>query len=339
MQQRNLILVPAMSALVFVPASASSAHSTSCIAKPNGQVPPGQHWYYRTDRVTSRQCWYIGPQNFNAQKSATKQPSDTRTLPVASPHAKRLATTAPPVAHAADAAEPDVVLPAAPVLAEPAKSPDVPPSQPTLVETPRSADATGPLASATNDAAESQSPVNAQTSHIGAAAQAEVGRPSSLIVVTLALLAMVGPVFHAARWLRRRNASDRQGLGQVACAFTPESDSEPAERYIPPTKPLKQAEKEVALALQQLLNDTHTKSNVEPFQQTEQIAHELQQLLNEAQKKQDTQPRGQTEQLTEALNILRGRVGTQVELHNGQPTSATDEPIRSRDLLLANQRN
>jgi hypothetical protein len=338
MQQRNLILVRAMSALVFVAASASNAHSTSCIAKPNGQVPPGQHWYYRTDRVTSRQCWYIGPQNFNAQKSATKQSSDTRTLPVASPHAKRLATTAPPVAHAV-VAETDVVLPAAPVFSEPAKSPDVPLLQPTLVETPRSADATGPLASATDDAAESQSPVNGQTSHIAAAAQAEVGRPSSLIVVTLALLAMVGPVFHAARWLRRRKASDRHGLGQAACAFTPESDSEPAERYIPPTKPLKQAEKEVALALQQLLNDTQTKANVEPFQQTEQLAQELQQLLNEAQKKQDTQPRGQTEQLTEALNILRGRVGNQVGLHNGQPTSATDEPIRSRDLLLANQRS
>jgi len=39
MQQRNLILVRAMSALVFVAASASNAHSTSCIAKPNGQAP------------------------------------------------------------------------------------------------------------------------------------------------------------------------------------------------------------------------------------------------------------------------------------------------------------
>ena len=113
MQPRNLILVPAMSALVFVPASTSNARATSCLAKPNGQVPAGQHWYYRTDRFTNRQCWYIGPQNFNAQKSATKQSSATHTLPVASPHAKRLATTAPPVAHAVDVAEPDVVLPAA----------------------------------------------------------------------------------------------------------------------------------------------------------------------------------------------------------------------------------
>lgn len=44
------------------------------------------------------------------------------------------------------------------------------------------------------------------------------------------------------------------------------------------------AEKEVVLALQQLLNDTQTKSNVEPFDQTEQLAQELQQLLYEAKK-------------------------------------------------------
>jgi hypothetical protein len=49
---------------------------------------------------------------------------------------------------------------------------------------------------------------------------------------------------------------------------------------------LKQAEKEVALALQQLLNDTQTNSNVESLDQTEQLAQELQQLLNEAQTKQ-----------------------------------------------------
>jgi hypothetical protein len=158
-------------------------------------------------------------------------------------------------------------------------------------------------------------------------------------VISLALLAMVGPVYHAARWLRRRKASDQQGLGEPPRVFNPESDSEPAARYIPHTKPLEQAEREVALALQQLLDDTQTKSKVEPFHQTEQLAQEVQQLLNEAQKKQDAKPRGQTEQLTEALNILRDRVGNRVELHNGQPTSATDEPIRSRDLLLANQRN
>ena len=351
MQQRRLTLVPPMFGLVLVAASTSNVNAVSCIAKPNGQAPQGQHWFYRTDRVTHRQCWYLAPQNADAQKSATKQLSSTRTPPAAPRHAQRSTAAAPHVAHAASAAETDVPPPAAAALAEAAKLSDVPPSfapapQPTLAESSRSADATGFVpAPATNDAEEPQSPVNAQTSQVATAAQAAVEAPSSLIVVTLALLTMVGPVFHAARWLRRRKTSDRQGLGQAGPvtvflrAWTPDSDSETAARYIPPPQPLKQAEKEVALALQQLLNDTQTKSNVEPLDQTEQLAQELQQLLNEEQTKQYAKARGQTEQLAEALNTLRDRASQRVERHHGQLASATDGPLRSRDLLLANQRN
>jgi hypothetical protein len=65
----------------------------------------------------------------------------------------------------------------------------------------------------------------------------------------------------------------------------------------------------------------------------------LQQLPNEAQTKQYAKARGQTEQLAEALNILRDRASQRVERHHGQLASATDGPLRSRDLLLANQRN
>jgi hypothetical protein len=343
MQWRKLALVPPMFGLVLVAASTSNVNAVSCIAKPNGQAPQGQHWFYRTDRVTHRQCWYLAPQNADAQKSATKQLSSTRKLPAAPRHAQRPTAAAPQVAHAASAAATNVPPPAAAALADAAKLPDVPPPfaaapQPTLAHPSRSADATGPvLAPATNDAEEPQSPVNAQTSQVATAAQAPVEAPSSLIVVTLALLTMVGPVFHAARWLRRRKASNRQALGQAGPAT--DSDSETAVRYIPPPQSLKQAEKEVALALQQLLKDTQTKSNVEPLDQTERLAQELQQLLNEAQTKQYAKARGQTEQLAEALNTLRDRASQGVERHHDQPTSATDELLRSRDLLLANQRN
>jgi hypothetical protein len=160
-----------------------------------------------------------------------------------------------------------------------------------------------------------------------------------LIVITLALLTMVGPVYHAARWLRRRKASDRWGLVPVTVlprTSTPDSGSETGARYIPLPQPLKQAEKEVGLALQQLLDDTQTKSNVESLDQTGQVAHELQQLLNEAQTKQSAS--SQTEQLTDALNVLRDRHSQRVERHQGQPASAKDAPLRSRDLFLANHR-
>jgi hypothetical protein len=35
------------------------------------------------------------------------------------------------------------------------------------------------------------------------------------------------------------------------------------------------------------------------------------------------------------LNNVRDRVNHRVEIHHSQPTSATDGPLRSRDLLLA----
>jgi len=307
-----------MFGLVLVAVSASNVNAVNCIAKPNGQPSQGQHWFYRTDRVTQRQCWYLAPQNADAQKSATKRLSSTHKLPAAPRRAQRPTAAAPQVVNVASAAETDVPAPAA-------KLSDVPPSialapQPTLAES-SSAEATSPVP-ATNDAEEPQSPINAQASQVSTAAQAGGEAPSSLIVITLALLTMVGPVYHAARWLRRRKASDRWGLTGA--------------RYIPPPQPLKQAEKEVALALQQLLDDTQTKSNVESLDQTGQVAQELQQLLNEAQTKQRAS--SQTEQLTDALNVLRDRDSQPAERHQGQLASAKDAPLRSRDLLLANQR-
>lgn len=345
MQQRRLTLVPPMFGLVLVAVSASNVNAVNCIAKPNGQPSQGQHWFYRTDRVTQRQCWYLAPQNADAHKSATKQ-SSTHKLSAAPRHPQRPTAAAAQAVNAASAAETDVPARAGSALADAAKLSDVPPSialapQPTLAES-SSAEATSPVP-ATNDAEEPQSPINAQASPVAMAAQAGGEAPSSLIVITLALLTMVGPVYHAARWLRRRKASGRWGLGQtVPVTVLPRtstlySDSETGARSIPPPQPLKEAEKEVALALQQLLDDTQTKSNVESLDQTGQVAQELQQLLNEAQTKQ--RAGSQTEQLTDALNVLRDRDNSQrVEPHQGQLASAKDAPLRSRDLLLANQR-
>ena len=345
MQQRRLTLVPPMFGLCLVAVSTSNVNAVNCFAKPNGQPSQGQHWFYRTDRVTQRQCWYLAPQNADAQKSATKQLSSTHKLSAAPRHAQRPTAAAPQVVNTASAAETDVPAPTGAALADAAKLSDLPPSiapapQPTLAES-SSAEATN-LVPATDDAEEPQSPINAQASQVATAAQAGGEAPSSLIVITLALLTMVGPVYHAARWLRRRKASDRWGLGQTVPATvlprtsTPDSDSETGARYIPPPQPLKQAEKEVALALQQLLDDTQTKSNVESLDQTGQVAQELQQLLNEAQTKQRAS--SQAEQLTDALNVLRDRDSQRVERHQGQLASAKDAPLRSRDLLLANKR-
>src|SRR5262245_60024495 len=124
MQQRRLTLVPPMFALVLVAVSSSNVNAVKCIAKPNGQPSQGQHWFYRTDRVTHRQCWYLAPQYADAQKSATKQLSSTNKLSAA----QRPTAAAPQVVNAASAAETDVPPLAGAALADAAKLSDVPPS-------------------------------------------------------------------------------------------------------------------------------------------------------------------------------------------------------------------
>ncbi|WP_407159225.1 hypothetical protein [Bradyrhizobium sp. STM 3557] len=53
------------------PASAAD----DCLTKPKATAPAGQHWYYRSDRATKRQCWYLGDEashgaSLNERKSA-----------------------------------------------------------------------------------------------------------------------------------------------------------------------------------------------------------------------------------------------------------------------------
>jgi len=59
-----LIIVAILGAAVTVPARSSRAQAAAddCLTEPNGAPPQGSHWYYRTDRSTSRRCWYLGPQ-------------------------------------------------------------------------------------------------------------------------------------------------------------------------------------------------------------------------------------------------------------------------------------
>jgi hypothetical protein len=41
----------------------SARAADDCLAKPKGVAPAGQHWYYRSDRPTKRQCWYLGDES------------------------------------------------------------------------------------------------------------------------------------------------------------------------------------------------------------------------------------------------------------------------------------
>jgi hypothetical protein len=51
----GVVASAAATTLHFQPASAAD----ECLSKPKGSAPAGQHWYYRLDRPTKRQCWYL----------------------------------------------------------------------------------------------------------------------------------------------------------------------------------------------------------------------------------------------------------------------------------------
>src|SRR5215213_6136169 len=51
----------------------------SCLARPKGAAPAGGHWFYRIDRATKRNCWYIGDAPANSEPAPTVSPSVSAT--------------------------------------------------------------------------------------------------------------------------------------------------------------------------------------------------------------------------------------------------------------------
>jgi hypothetical protein len=68
MPQRMTIFVTAILVIVVAAVSLTARMSIAqraadeCITKPNSTAPQGSHWYYRVDRATRKQCWYLGPE-------------------------------------------------------------------------------------------------------------------------------------------------------------------------------------------------------------------------------------------------------------------------------------
>ncbi len=60
----NLATMTNLRAQVITTAAEAATQATlaaadSCLSAPKGATPSGSHWYYRIDRVTRRQCWYL----------------------------------------------------------------------------------------------------------------------------------------------------------------------------------------------------------------------------------------------------------------------------------------
>jgi hypothetical protein len=281
MPQHRPTLVPAISVLLSLATicstSAQAAHASECIAKPNGSPPQGEHWYYRTERATKRQCWYLGPEGANIQKGATQAShrpvSDVFGQPVASQRAQRPTALAPPAATEANVP----ARAAPPPWPEAAKLPDVPPTfepppTPALAERQQSVDAIDPVPTPADDPAkESQLPAIARFSPASASAQStgDSDHTLALAMIAFAAIAISGSMFEVTRWLRRRKASNRRELewassnvlhqrARASLDFGPRT---PARNIPPPPKPLDQAER-LAQDLQQILNELQTRPYV-----------------------------------------------------------------------------
>ena len=69
---------------------ATQATADSCLSAPQGTTPSGSHWYYRIDRVTKRQCWYLRESDAADDKFARAAP------PASAPAAAAEEPAAPP---------------------------------------------------------------------------------------------------------------------------------------------------------------------------------------------------------------------------------------------------
>jgi hypothetical protein len=91
----------------------TSRAGTDCLAKPNATPPQGAHWYYRVDRPTQRQCWYLAAEGGRVvQRRERQTDSSVRRIPKTVAQVEEQAaaetTTAAPAAASAAANAPVV---------------------------------------------------------------------------------------------------------------------------------------------------------------------------------------------------------------------------------------
>jgi hypothetical protein len=75
-------------ATIFIVTVQGARAADECLEKPNAPSPQGSHWYYRLDRTTNRQCWYLGSERGKVaplarQDTAPARPSSKMSAPSA----------------------------------------------------------------------------------------------------------------------------------------------------------------------------------------------------------------------------------------------------------------
>jgi len=93
--RRRVAATLAVSLTAVIGTAEVSQAADDCLTKPNALAPQGSHWYYRIDRTTHRQCWFLGAEGGIVHPFAARQGS----LPVR-PRASKMTPQTKPQAPA-----------------------------------------------------------------------------------------------------------------------------------------------------------------------------------------------------------------------------------------------
>lgn len=183
-------------------AAANTANAASdCLASPKGVAPQGQHWFYRLERATKRQCWYLRAEGAKAATttqtaSSTPQPDSPQPQSVQNARAEYIA----PQGNAAQAGQPAQAAATVPPATQPAPAASSEAQQPAVpARWPDSTTATAPQPA--QDAADTQpsvapaaSPAPVTLAVADSTADKTTGSLPTLLLVIVGALALAGVI-------------------------------------------------------------------------------------------------------------------------------------------------
>ena len=203
-------------------ASTENTATADCLASPKGAAPQGQHWFFRVERVTKRQCWYLRAEGAKATQSA-QATADTPNAAPTAPHSVQNAHAEYIAAQTGPAASPP-----APAATQPASSaPNANPAQPAVATRwpdaapaspapqPSAAPATAPAAASVQPSAKpAASPAPVTLAAADAPADKPTGSVQMLLLVIGGALALAGllasVIYRFAGRRARARAADRR---------------------------------------------------------------------------------------------------------------------------------
>ncbi|WP_027535232.1 hypothetical protein [Bradyrhizobium sp. WSM3983] len=206
-------------------AAASTANAAAdCLASPKGAAPQGQHWFYRLERSTKRQCWYLRAEGLKATQSAqatTDTPDAAPTAPqsLQNAHAEYIApqtssaASAPAPAAATMQPVPGTIDANAAQPAVATRWPDAAPASPSPQPSP--ATTAAPAAASVQPSAKpAASPAPVTLATADSAADKPTGSLQTLLLVIVGALTLAGliasMIYRFAGGRSRVQAADRR---------------------------------------------------------------------------------------------------------------------------------